>query len=402
MTELTNDQRKYFGLEPVMDSWDKVQFKGDRYRPDSILYFEGDTIKKQVIPTDKEYREIQFNEPTENRELILPKTKKGKPKKLTPSVLESRTPIGVYLNLNSSGDLIIGNYTSQTTFYSRDWEYRRTDSDLEKMILEFINTSPSDHLTQIEEFRRAKRKNVKYKSGDFFAFKLNRTDIGFGRILFDVNKARKRNLLPENHGLNLLMGPPLLIKLYAYKSDSKSVDIEQLKNKKSLPSDFIMDNKIFYGEFEIIGNLPLEIEEFEFPISYGTRIDQTPNVFLQWGLIHKELPKKKFDKYITAINDKLPEKDPSRHLHNPYGYYSIGFRPTIDTVDINETIDNNGDFDFTKGKCYIHDWDLRNPKNDKIRTEIMKKFGLDPQKNYEDNCKITGTKSIIELIKEMK
>lgn len=395
MTELTNDQRKYFGLEPVMDSWDKVQFKGDTYRPDSILYFEEDTIKKQVISTDKEYKEIQFNEQTENRALILPKTKKGKPKKLTPSVLESRKPIGVYLNVNSGGVLIIGNHTSQTTFYSRDWEYRRTDSDLQKMIIEFINDSPSDHLTQIEEFRKAKRKNVKYKSGDFFSFKLNRTEFGFGRILFDVNKARKRKLLQENHGLNLLMGPPVLIKLYAYKSDSKSVDIEQLKNKKSLPSDFIMDNIIFYGEFEIIGNLPLEIEEFEFPISYGKRIDQIPNIFLQWGLIHKELPKKKFDKYITAINDKLPEQ-------NPYGYYSIGFRPKFDSFDINETINNNGDFDFTKGEHYKLDWDLRNPKNDKIRTEIMKKFGLDPQKNYEENCKITGTKSIIELIEEMK
>lgn len=91
MTELTNDQRKYFGLEPIMDSWDKVQFKGDTYRPDSILYFEGDTIRKHVVSTDKEYKEIQYNEQTENRELILPKTKKGKPKKLTASVLESKT-----------------------------------------------------------------------------------------------------------------------------------------------------------------------------------------------------------------------------------------------------------------------------------------------------------------------
>lgn len=402
MFELNNNQRKYFGLEPVKDKWDRVAFKGDTYRPDSILYFEGDTIKKQVISNDTEYKEIQFNEQTENRALILPKTKKGKPKKLTPSVLESCTPIGVYLNVSSSGGLIIGNHTSQTTFYSRDWEFRRRNSDLETMIIEFINNSPSDHLIQIEEFRQAKRKNVKCKSGDFFSFKLNRTEYGFGRILFDVNKARKKKLLPENHGLNLLMGPPLLIKLYAYKSDRKLVDIELLKNQKALPSDFIMDNIVFYGELEIIGNLPLEIEEFEFPISYGRRIDQTPNVFLQWGLIHKELPKKKFDKYITAINEKLPEKNPSRHLQNPYGYYSIGFRPKFDTVDITETIDNNGNFDFTKGEHYKLDWDLRNPKNDKIRTEIMKEFGLDPTKNYEENCKITGTKSIIELIDEMK
>jgi hypothetical protein len=402
MFELNNNQRKYFGLESVKNSWDKIQFKGDTYRPDSILYFEGCTIKKHIISNDNEYKEIQYNEQTEDREFLLPKTKKGKPKKLTPSVLESKKPIGVYLSVNSSGDLIIANHTSQTTFYSRNWEFQRLDSDLEKMIIEFIDNSTPDHLILIEEFRQAKRKNIKYKSGDFFAFKLNRGEYGFGRILFDVNKVRKKKLIPEKHGLNLFMGPPILIKFYAYKSDSKSVDIELIKSQKSLPSDFIMDNIIFYGEWEIIGNLPLNIEEFEFPISYGKRIDQTPNVFIQWGLIHKELPKKKFGKYITAINEKLPEKNPSRHLQNPYGYYGIGFRSKFDTVDINKTIDNDGDFDFTKGEHYKLDWDLRNPKNSKTRIEIMKRFGLDPTKGYEENCKITGTKNIIELIEEMK
>lgn len=395
MFELNNKQRKYFGLELVEDSWDKVQFKGDTYRPDSILYFEGDTIKKHVVSTDTDYKETQYNEQTENRELILPKTKKGKPKKLTASVLESRTGIGVYLSVTSVGDLLIGNYTSQTTFYSRGWEYKQSDSEIESLIEEFINNSPSDHFEQIEEFRQAKRKNIKYKSGDFFAFKLNRKEYGFGRILFDINKARKKKLIPENHGLQMIMGPPLIIKLYAFKSDNKKVDIENLRNEKSLPSDIMMDNVIFYGEFEIIGNLPLEITEFEFPISYGMRIDRTPNVFLQWGLIHKELPKKDFNKYIMPENGGLGD-------HNPYGYYGVGFRPKYDYHDIKETIENNGEYDFSKGEHYKLDTDLRNPQNDKIRQEIFDVFGLDPQKNYEENCKLTGTKDIVKLIKEMK
>ena len=90
MFELNNNQRKYFGLEPVQDSWDQVPFKGDAYRPDSVLYFDGNTIKKQVISTEERYSEVQYDEQTDNREFILPKTKKGKPKKLTPSVLESQ------------------------------------------------------------------------------------------------------------------------------------------------------------------------------------------------------------------------------------------------------------------------------------------------------------------------
>lgn len=327
--------------------------------------------------------------------MILPKTKKGKPKKLTASVLESRRGIGVYLSVTSSGNLMIGNYTSQTSFYSRDWECKRSDSEIESLIEEFINNSPSDHFEQIQEFRRAKRKNIKYKSGDFFAFKLNRTEYGFGRILFDINKARKKKFISEDHGLQMIMGPSLIIKLYAFISDNKKVDIAELRNEKSLPSDIMMDNVIFYGEFEIIGNLPLEMAEFEFPISYGIRIDRTPNVFLQWGLIHKELPKKDFDKYLMPENGNLGD-------HNPYGYYGVGFRPKFDYHDIKEAIENNGQYDFSKGRHYKLDTDLRNPQNDKIRQEVFNVFGLDPKKNYEENSKLTGTKDIIELIKEMK
>ena len=395
MFELDNNQRKYFGLNPVLETWDKVEFKEDNYRPKSILYYEGNTIKKHVIKTGWEYKEIQYNEQTENRELILPKTKKGKSKRLTASVLEARTPIGVYLNLNSSGNLIIGNYTIKITFYSRIWEYKIAETDLKRIIKEFIKNFPKDHFKKIEEFRKAKRKNVKYKSGDFFVFKINRTEYGFGRILFDVNKARKKKLIPKNHRLNMLMGLPILIKIYAYKSEKNAADIKMLKNKKSLPSDFIMDNVVIYGEFEIFNFLPLEIDEFDFPISYGMRIDKTPNVFLQWGMIHKELPKEKFNKYFMPINGILGK-------HNPFGYYSIGFRPKFDTQDINNTITNNGVFDFSKCRHYNVDYDLRNSKNDLIRNEIFKTFGLNQDKNYKENVKITGTKDIIKIIEEIE
>jgi hypothetical protein len=50
----------------------------------------------------------------------------------------------------------------------------------------------------------------------------------------------------------------------------------------------MMDNLLFYGEYEIIGHKDLNDEEFNFPISYGRSIDQRNVVFLQWGVIHLE------------------------------------------------------------------------------------------------------------------
>jgi hypothetical protein len=78
MFELSNHQRVYFGLPPVNAGWDRVLLKGDQYRPESIIYFDGETIKRHIISTELEYAERQYDERTRNREILLPKTEKGK------------------------------------------------------------------------------------------------------------------------------------------------------------------------------------------------------------------------------------------------------------------------------------------------------------------------------------
>src|SRR5687768_3249389 len=112
MYEVTNKQREYLGLDPIENHWHKVPFKGDTYRPESVLYFEGDTIKRHIVSTENLYSEKQYDELTKERSILLPKTNKGKEKKLTASVLEQRQPTGVYLSI-SQGYLTIGNYTTQ-------------------------------------------------------------------------------------------------------------------------------------------------------------------------------------------------------------------------------------------------------------------------------------------------
>jgi Immunity protein 26 len=392
--ELTNNEREFLGLDPIENHWDKVIFSGDKYRPESILYFEDEIIKRHIVLTVDKYRECHYNERTKDRTVLLPRTEKGKEKRLTASVLEQRQPLGVYVNVVFGG-LIIGSYNTQTTFYSTFWEKeRQTDqSGVASIIKEFIEQSPKNHLSEINSFKSAKRKNVKFRAGDYFAFKINRTEYGFGRLLLDVNKARKKKLLPKEHGLNLLMGPPVIVQLFAYKSSNKNTDLSILEKQTTLPADVMMDNLLLYGEFEIIGNKELSDEEFDFPISYGKSLDRRPIVFLQWGLIHKELPKEKFNKYITG------EKP---YDQNPYGYYSIGFRPSYDTIDIAKTISNNGVFDFENCNHYQAKHDLRSPKNKSVKDEIFKVFGLDPEKSYLENCKLTGTTLMTDFLKKLK
>jgi hypothetical protein len=401
--ELSNQQRKYLGLDPIEKHWDKVHFKGDTYRPDSWLYFDGDTIKRHIISTEEKYYECHYNELTKDRTILLPKTSKGKEKRLTGSVLEQRQAIGVYLNVTNYGDFLIGNYSTETTFYSSRWD--KLDlietKNIPDIIEEFIRQSPSNHLKQIDEFKNSKRKNIRFKSGDYFSFKLNRTQYGFGRVLLDINKLRKKEIISKEHSLNLLMGMPVIIQLFAYSSNNKTVDISQLDNAPKLPSDVMMDNILLYGEYEIIGHRELKEEDFEFPISYGRSIDQRQVVFLQWGLIHKELPSQKFNKFVVGENPFVAENSPSRKVQNPFGFYSIGFRPHYDTIDVLLTLKNEGVFDFEGKQNFKAEFDLRNPKHKAIRQELLKAFGLDPDKKYTDNCKLTGTESTTEIIRRL-
>lgn len=396
MFELTNSQREYLGLEPIEPTWERVILKGDPYRPETILYFDANVIKRHILSTEEEYKELQYEELTKDREILLPKTSKGKEKKLTASVLESRTAIGVYFTVNISGQIRIGNYNSQTTFYSSYWESfdKQQAKPIREWVEEFILESSDSHLDEINQFKHLKRKNVKFKSGDFFSFKISRTEYGFGRVLLKIEDLKKKDLIPRIHGLNFIMTKPVLIKIYAYVSESNNIDIAKLKTVTTLPSDYIMDNLLLYGEYEIIGNRALEESDLDFPMSYGRILDYSKrNVFFQWGLIHKELPLSSFDKYLIAENPFMPENSPSRKKMQPYGYYSVGFSSKYNTNDIKQTI-KNGKFDFDKSAHYASFFDLRNPRNGEIKLELMRVFGLDAKRSYRENCQLSNTPQV--------
>ena len=89
-------------------------------------------------------------------------------------------------------------------------------------------------------------------------------------------------------------------------------------------------------------------------------------------------------------------------MHNPYGYYSCGFSTSYWKVDIVETIKNNNVFDFNREPYYKTEFDLRNPKNEMLRKEIMTEFGLDSSLTYEENCKITDTIETVKILEKLK
>jgi|GEM_PF-177947 len=142
MFELNNEQRKYVGLDPILPHWDRVLLAGDKHRPESILYFDGDIIKRQIISTKEKYIEKQYEEATRNREILLPKTQKGKEVPLQANHFEKRTPIGVWVEIKNDR-LAITSYTSEITFYDTFWEKPsdRKQTSIPQQIADFIAVS---------------------------------------------------------------------------------------------------------------------------------------------------------------------------------------------------------------------------------------------------------------------
>lgn len=165
---------------------------------------------------------------------------------------------------------------------------------MENWLKNWIEETTQDDLEDLERFKYEKRVHQKYKEGDIFTFKIGRRQYGFGKILIDVAKRRKTEEFKQNknYGLANLMGPALIVKVYHKISDNINADIDELERGLSLPPQAVMDNRIYYGEYKIIGNRKVTNRDLDdAPISTSKSINYQDRdiVYLQYGLIYREL-----------------------------------------------------------------------------------------------------------------
>ena len=379
--ELNNEQRKYLGLIPVEEHWELVKFDNGIY-----YYFEDDIIRKEIKVSKNYYHESELNVKTsENRTMILPKTKRGKIKKFNYTVTQSFSPFGTYFTFSADG-VIIANYTTQRTYYSEIFSEKEKISldNLKKWLDKWMKETTEEDLEEIEEFKNAKRKHCKFNEGDFFAFKISRREWCFGRILLDVSKLKKDENFKKNknYGLTNLMGKPLIIKVYHKISDNKNIDLKELSKCLALPSQAIMDNIFYYGEAIILGNLPLKPEENDMFISVSESISGIDKniAYLQYGLIYREIPLSDYEKLIKEL--KIGAQTLRRE--------GIGF--VIDTYKLKECIEAKSNSPFWEKYKKRNVPDLKNPDHIELKRKIFKAFGLDADKTYEENLKMLEVK----------
>ena len=358
MFELTNEQRKCFALEPVDEKWERIVAKPSPYdKHVTYLYLDGNTIVKWVMTGEDYYREREMSdEVSDDRKYLLPKTAKGKPVLLSSSNVEKRKGKGICLNYYKE-HIVLYNENIDCDYFNcayEDVNVCDTASFVRWVENWCAETTEADY-EDIARFARQEKRHVKFREGDVFRYKIGRRLYGYGRILLDYEIMRKR----KEPFWDVLMMKPLVCSAYHIVTDRADVGVDELKSLRSLPSSFVADNCFYYGEYEIIGNLPIAENE-DYPIMYGGTISRIENnvVYYQCGKVYRRL-------------------ENANALYNEFGNNGVSFLLNVRLDILLECIEKQSNEPYwTKmGKRDL--CDLRNPAHYDKLCEVKKQFGLD-------------------------
>lgn len=364
MFELTNEQRKCFALPLVTDTWEKVEVKPNPYDLHyTYAYVDGLNVKKVIEiydePGHEKYVEYGVDETlSPDKTMLLPKTSKGKPKNFTSTNLSSRTPVGMGLSFNR-GAVVISNHTSSQSYYKSFYDTVKVDTfaDFEAWLDDWCKNTDDHDLEDVNEFAQRKRIHRKFKEGDFFRYKINRRLYGYGRIILDYARLRKEGV----DFWDIFMGKPLCVAVYHIVTERTDVTPEELSGKMMLPSQMIMDNIFYYGECEIIGNLPLAEDEKNYTVHYGKSISTRTR-----GCVHYQCGR-------TFLTLEAPDE-----IYGDFRNKGIGWSLDISLPMLTECIKKHSNDPYW---AMWYPWrtacDLRNPKHRDIFQRIKKQMGVE-------------------------
>ena len=362
MFELTNEQRKCFAIPPILDSWKKVEVKASPYdHYVTYAFLDGLKIVKVIQVSDtaghEMYQEFGVEQTlSEDGTKILPKTDKGKPQNFTSANLVKKTPIGMSLSFDR-GYVDVVNNTADQCFYRSFYnaEEPETLEDFSVWVDNWCLNTGEKELKDINEFANRTKIHQKFKEGDFFRFRINRSLFGYGRILVDYTKMRKEGI----PFWDVFMGKPLCVAVYHIATEDSNIAPEHLVHLQMLPSQMIMDNIFYYGECEIIGNMPISKDEDNYTVHYGKSIDmRKPNcVCYQSGKT-----------FLTLEGESAFD----------FSNKGIGWDLSVKLPILLECIRKKSNSPYWEMiNSYQAEQDLRNPKFKKELKQIKKQMGIE-------------------------
>ena len=380
--ELTNEQREYFGLNPVESDWDRVQWLDTSY-----IFYDGNIIRK-IIHYDPHpnfhtgYVERDYDLQTENREFIKPKTAKGKPKKVTSSNVLAFKPINVsfawqYRSVNVKCE------TNLITIAKTFNQSVTTFEELESWVNDFIASASESHFEHLQTIKRMpkQKKNNTYKHGDIFYYQSGRNEFHFGQVMLDLWKVSTCGKFPEEKilaqlGRVRLFGNALIVRGFEFCSDHAELNLDSLMQSQPTGGFYSVDYMIYNNICPIVGRWDIEKKDFQFPIALWADPDESESkMIFQWGFIEKKLDFGAIKPLIEKLGYELQYAGNAK-------YHSAIIIP------------KNSDFYMLT--------DLNHPKNNELRKEVFKAMGISPDITYDQFARDEGELTVEQIFEMLK
>ena len=177
---------------------------------------------------------------------------------------------------------------------------------------------------------------------------------------------------------DILMGRPLIIEIFHILTEDKNVSIDKLKTLPTYPSQHIMDNNIYYGDYQIIGHDELP-KNNKYPIMYGKSISGIdPNkIIFQCGEVYKE---------IEYNNNLIKNTNESQYDDVDFRNHGIGYDINLNEKLLKETYLDKDNSNFWKDKAYQSNIDLRSPKNKDYLKQVLQQMDLEYLYDLYKDC----------------
>ena len=377
--ELTNEQRKYFGLNPIENTWERVQWLDTSY-----ILFDGNTIRK-IIHYDPHpnfhtgYIEQDYDLLTENREFIKPKTNRGKLKKVTaPNILAFKS-INVSFNWTYCSvrvECVTNSIVIAKTFDNERFE---TFEELEAWVKNFISFVPENHFEQLQIVKQAPKpkKNNSYQQGDIIVYQLEKNKFCFGQVLLDLWKIRNCGKFPEEKmlvqiGRFAMFGNPLIVRGFDFYSDSLKPNLDNLLKSNSSGGFYANDYLIYNNICPIIGNHNVEDKDMLFPMVICADKNR---YFFQWGFIEKQID-------IVPLKSLIKQNDYEIRYAGNVVYHSSIVTPKDDGFHMKS--------------------DLNHRKNNELKKEVFKIMGISSDISYNEFAKNENELTIEQIFEQLK
>ena len=352
---ITNNQRKYFGLEEINPDWKEMKIKSENFNGfDVFIFVDKNIVRKCILVGKTKYKEMQMKiELTKNLDGIISYGNENKVSSLDSIINKFGYGMTIYFD---APNINLFNENTKKFYYKNYFDDSinvKTIEDFKAWVDAWCNESTEEDLSDITKFTKESKVHLKFNEGDVFRVKLTRRLYGYGRVLLNYIQMRKNN----EKFWDCLMGTPIVASLYHVVTTDKNLTVDDLKNLKSFPSEIILDNNVYYGEYEIIGNIPVDYEKEDYPIMYGRELTAGKTTFFQRG--------KKFL--------KLENTEP---LYTTFKYSGVSLNLGFKISVMKKCIEESSNLPYYENGPYFVRGDLRNPKNKEALAEVLKQFNL--------------------------